>query len=582
MRLLRLTGILVAVLIYNHLGLTKLYSQSKGVSTARDSFIIQLLDPDELVNEIEAKISSHKYIEAIQPILYAIEYFQEDNDFDKVYYYKFSLAKIYMHLGWYDKAVSHLEYCQVHFRQEKRSLDLVRCFHALAYVYKKLNNPDMSYYFLNQCHGEKVDKYNEFCSKEHALVESYLNLPQLKSSAILNETYQYSKSINNLDLQIKALEALGEYHYLKHNYKQACIVNNKAFELSKLVNYHTRCKEFSFKLYQCNNQLMNYKEASENLLNYIHYQDTLNLLRSNEELTKIINRFENKEFQDEKIDLAKDKRLFELRAKRSNITLYSLLFSIAAILIAGYFVILYYQQKLETSTIIHQQNQQIQDQKIVELETNIQMQSMQSMINGQEYERERIAKDLHDSLGGLLSTIRLRFDNILHEYHDAALKEEFVKLHDMLDIACKEVRNISQDLTPGSLEKLGVRNAIRDMLNRYKMGGGPDITFQEYGFTENSFMNPSLAINIYRIIQELVNNAIKHAKATEILVQMACKNNELEITVEDDGMGYDADQMNRGMGLENIRSRVNYVKGEIHIDSTKGQGTSVLIMLPLY
>lgn len=551
-----------------------------SISLQQDSFQISLLEPDNLETEIESDISGHRYQEAVSSILNAIEYYKQENNLEKVYYYRFLLARIYQILGFFQKAINSLEYCHVYFKQEGRDLDVVRSQHALAYAYKKMGNTDMAFYFLGQCENKKADSYNEFCKNEHELVDAYLFLNRLGSTASLNNVFKYAKSIGNIDLQIKSLEVLGEYFYIHANYKKAEIIFKKALALVKPIKYFDYCKEFSFRLYECNHNAGDFKQSSEYLLSFVKYNDTLNEIKNSESLSKLIGKYEQKEFQSEKIDLEKSKRLFELKSRRSNFTLYSLLFSIAAILLAGFFVILFYQQKLETSNIIHDQSAQINNQKIKELENNMQLQSMQSMIDGQESERERIAQDLHDSLGGLLSTIKLRFDKLVHEQKITG-QESYTKLYDLIDTACDEVRNISNDLKPGSLEKLGLIEAIRDLLNRYIHEHGPNIIFQYFGFEKPGTIDSNIALNIYRVIQELVNNSIKHADCKEIFVQLSKSSYEMTISVEDDGKGFDAETVKRGMGLENIRSRINYLKGEFNIESSDNQGTLFLVQIPI-
>ncbi len=555
-------------------------SAQDSISLNSDSFQISLLEPADLETEIETDISNHNYQQAVSSILNAIEYFKQENNQEKVYYYRFVLARVYLILGFYQKAINSLEYCHVYFKQEDRDLDLVRSQHALAYAYKKTGNTDMAFYFLGQCENMKADNFNEFCKNEHNLVDAYLFLNRLNSPAILTAVYKYAKSIPNIDLQVKSLEVLGEYYYTHSNFKKSEQIFKKAFDLVKSIKYYDYCKSFAFRLYECNHNAGDYKQSSEYLLSFVKYNDSLNEIKNSETLSKLIGKYEQKEFQTEKIDLEKSKRLFELKSRRSNFTLYSLLFSIGAILLAGFFVILFYQQKLETSNIIHGQSAQINDQKIKELENSMQLQSMQSMIDGQESERERIAQDLHDSLGGLLSTIKLRFDKLVHEQKITG-QESYTKLYDLIDTACDEVRYISNDLKPGSLEKLGLIEAIRDLLNRYKHEQGPNIIFQYFGFEKPGTIDSNIALNIYRVIQELVNNSYKHANCKEIFVQISKTTYEMTISVEDDGKGFDAETVKRGMGLENIRSRINYLKGDFNIESSDNQGTLFLVQIPI-
>ncbi|HEX5625887.1 MAG TPA: sensor histidine kinase [Saprospiraceae bacterium] len=545
-----------------------------------DSFEVSLLDPDLLATEIESKIEQHDYHSAISSILSAIEFYKHDNDLEKVYYYRFVLSRLYFYIGLTQKALNTLEYCHVYFKQEGRDLDVVRSQHALAYIYKKIGNPDMAIYFLGQCENNKADEFNAFCKHEHMLIDAFLFLNKQTSPDVMQQVYQYAKSISNADLQLKSLEVLGEYYFQLAQYNLAEGVFNKALDLSRELKYFDYGKQFAYRLYECHHFQENHQAASDHLLEFIEFNDTLNQIKNSESLLRLIGKYEQKELQTEKIDLEKSKRLFELKSRRSNFTLYSLLFSIGAILLAGYFVILFYQQKLETSNIIHNQSEQINNQKIKELESNLQLRSMQSMIDGQESERERIAQDLHDSLGGLLSTIKLRFDKLVHQqkFQDQG---DFTKLYDLIDTACDEVRSISNDLKPGALEKLGLIDAVKDLLNRYRLENGPNIIFQYFGFDQPVHMDPHMALNLYRIIQELVNNSIKHAQCSEIFVQLSKSEVEYTISVEDDGLGFDIQEVKKGMGLENISSRVNYLKGEFTVESSENQGTLFLIQIPI-
>ena len=159
---------------------------------------------------------------------------------------------------------------------------------------------------------------------------------------------------------------------------------------------------------------------------------------------------------------------------------------------------------------------------------------------------------------------------------------EMSKIHNLVDVACTEIRNISHNLRPGALENLGLKEAIRDMLNRFISDDGPEIILQHYGIADWNQIDPNVALQLYRIVQELVNNAVKHANSSEILVQLSLTDKELQVTVEDDGKGYDLLHVSLGSGLDNIQSRVNYISGEMHIDSRPDKGTSVLIVVPNY
>lgn len=538
---------------------------------------------DSTLSQIDTCIKLHQYAQAIIPIFQLIEYYNDTEDYLHMHQYRFLLARIYFILGWYQKALANIEYCQVYFRQNERKVDLVRTYHFLSLVYYKLQNQEMASYFLGQCELENPDKNNPLCVHEHMMLNAVIKigLNDSLSKFDLSKVIKFAKTNAIVDLQFQSYMFLGDYYKARNNPIQACIAYSKSHELTLEMGYLEDIKKLDMSLYDCLKAQDKHEESSNYLLHYIAVNDSLNTLKHNENLNKNIAKYEQKELREERIDLAKNQRLFELKSRRSNFTLYSLLFSIGAILIGGYLVILFYQQKLNATNIIHKQNEQINQQKIKELESTLHLQTMESMITGQEDERERIAKDLHDSLGGLLSTIKLRFDKLESDSKHNGENNEFNKVHELIDIACSEVRNIAHDLKPGALEELGLIEAVSDLLNRNNREKGPEIIFQHYGFDFGKNIDSSAALQIYRIIQELINNSIKHANAQEILVQLSLSDDILEIIVEDDGHGYNELNIKKGMGLENIKSRVKYLKGDISVSSDSDKGTSTLIHIPI-
>ncbi len=212
------------------------------------------------------------------------------------------------------------------------------------------------------------------------------------------------------------------------------------------------------------------------------------------------------------------------------------------------------------------------------MQNDYELKSMHSMLSGQEVERERIAQDLHDSLGGLLSTVKLQFDALQNKVHGLERVDGYKLVDKLIDEACQEVRNISNNMQPTALAKLGLEAAIDDLANRFQGENYPEIVIQLYGMDFQ--MESTNRLMIYRIIQELLINALKHANAKEILVQITKQEDEIIILVEDDGIGYEKGQVKKGMGTSNIESRVRFLKGILQVDSGKDKGTSVLINIP--
>jgi signal transduction histidine kinase len=276
--------------------------------------------------------------------------------------------------------------------------------------------------------------------------------------------------------------------------------------------------------------------------------------------------------------MARDRNITVIKSQMQKVLSYALLVGTVIMLIVSYIIIRSYQERLNSNQIITKQNEELNQRKINELENTRKIETISSMLQGQEVERERIARDLHDSLGGLLSTVKLHFDAIQAKNPEITGQKEYNKAYTLLDEACNEVRTISSNMQPGALLKMGIVPAIKDLVNRIESEETPHIEFIEIGALNDLAIGVTL--HIYRIVQELLYNCIKHAHAKEILIQLIRNEEDIEIMVEDDGAGFDMNQARKGMGTENVAARVNFLKGEISIHSEIGVGTNTTITIP--
>ena len=204
--------------------------------------------------------------------------------------------------------------------------------------------------------------------------------------------------------------------------------------------------------------------------------------------------------------------------------------------------------------------------------------AVDSMLKGQEEERSRLAKDLHDGLGGLLSGVKFSLsnmkDNLIVTPDNMAVFERSL---DMIDTSIKELRRVAHNMMPEMLVKFGLDEALKEYCNSINATKLLTVKYQSFGMKDR--LENSSEIIIYRIVQELLNNVLKHAAASEVLVQLIREENRLNVLVEDNGKGFDTTLLenNKGAGWTNIRSRVDYLKGQLDIHSETGKGTSVTI-----
>ncbi|HEY8955791.1 sensor histidine kinase [Chitinophaga sp.] len=232
---------------------------------------------------------------------------------------------------------------------------------------------------------------------------------------------------------------------------------------------------------------------------------------------------------------------------------------------------LYYAFRQRSDAL--KQKQLLHNLELDQIKQAHRMSVLSAMLEGQEQERTRLARDLHDGLGGLLSGVKIEL-SALHRQGTTSPEQTIVhKTMHHLDSAVDELRRIARSMMPEVLIKYGLGEAIKEYCNGLKKSGVP-VSCQVYNYRNN--MSASRQVTLYRIVQELVNNAVKHAAASQILVQLQQRDNQLFLVVEDDGKGFDTAHLQslKGAGLANIQSRVEMLNGSLEIASAPGTGAA--------
>ncbi len=233
----------------------------------------------------------------------------------------------------------------------------------------------------------------------------------------------------------------------------------------------------------------------------------------------------------------------------------------------------------------YRNRQKLQQLKIDELETERQLTATEAVLKGEEQERTRLAKDLHDGLGGMLSGIKYSLNSVkgnLIMTPDNA--RDFERSIDMLDSSIREMRRVAHNMMPEILVKYGLDTALKEFCSEIDRSGVVHASYLSIGMDETEIAQTT-AVTVYRIVQELVNNVIKHAAAKNVLVQVHLSGQEklLAITVEDDGKGFDTTALDQsdGIGWRNIQNRIEFLKGKLDVQSTPGKGTSIMIEITI-
>jgi signal transduction histidine kinase len=226
----------------------------------------------------------------------------------------------------------------------------------------------------------------------------------------------------------------------------------------------------------------------------------------------------------------------------------------------------------------------VQEMKLEKLMKEHELFGINSMIEGQEKERQRIANDLHDNLGSLLATLKLHFQTLKIK-KDVRLGIEqdllFEKTDELIEEAYQKVRSIAHAKNAGVNAQEGLLPAIKNLASKVSIINKLVIDVEEHGMHER--LENALEITIFRIIQELITNVIKHANATEVTIHLTQYEDKINLMVEDNGIGFDVSQLKHEgtMGLHSIQRRIESLGGTVTIDSIAQSGTTVILDIPL-
>jgi two-component system NarL family sensor kinase len=391
-----------------------------------------------------------------------------------------------------------------------------------------------------------------------------------KIKTYVDEALPLLEKMNSEEGKTIAHRGMALYYLYKKDYVQA----KKSAELSLKIAAAVNLKYHQQKAYE---MLSNVAYAQHDMMlaeEYLRKGDIVGDSLLIEDIRKTAADLEKK-YETEKKEtqinqLNTERKVQELALRQKNTLNYILLGSVAAVLLLTLLAWRNYRQK-----------QLLQRKRIDELETEKKLMATEAVLKGEEQERTRLAKDLHDGLGGMLSGIKHSFSTMKGNLIMTSENQQaFERSMDMLDSSIKELRRVAHNMMPEALLKFGLDTALRDFCADINKSGAIHVEYQSLGL-ETAKIDPTASITIYRIVQELLGNAMKHAAAKNAIVQVSKVDDQINITVEDDGKGFDPAilQQARGMGWSNIKSRVDFLKGKLDVQSQPGKGTSVYIEL---
>lgn len=393
----------------------------------------------------------------------------------------------------------------------------------------------------------------------HQVVEQY------DSCLVYAErSYELALETGHPYYQGSALNALAYAYYYNKNYKtaeqyarDAIRQNRETGHKRKLADAYQVLSDIYLATGRPAESLEAYKEA-------VVYKDSL----VNEENLKEIQTLEAR-FQSAQKDksLVQKQLVIERRNKQLG-------FAIAGILALACLLWLLYRN--------YRQKQRLQEQKLMNLKKENQIRDLRTTMQGEEKERTRIAGELHDGIGGQLAALKMKLSSVESGYLPENREHDFSEATRILDEIVREVRLSAHNLMPEILTRAGLVEALRKFCQTVQTGGSLKIHFQAHG--DFPRLPDSFSLPVYRMVQELVQNIVRHAGASEAIVQLSVHEELLSVTVEDNGRGFDPPGKAKsagGVGLSNLQARAKALGGNMDIESTPGEGTTVTLEFDL-
>jgi len=495
---------------------------------------------------------------------------------------KNKMAKCYLGLGSlhqrannFNKAHEYLLKAKTIFESNGNKKSLIKVYSDLGLLYFKIKEYKTSIHFykkslhLKKTLGTTKDIQATYNNLGLVMLS---NFQEDSAKVYFDYSLQISEKVQDVNTQSLVYNNLGLLHYKAKDYRKALEFFQKSLSFPEHLigkyNQRNALENISFAYAK----LGNYEKAFQHYQQYNKAKDALE--SSFREAMEIKDKYEAEK---KKRALAeKDTEIQKGKVVRQKLFNYILGVGLLLSLMVVFAVVRTYQDRRKV---------QKKQQKIDDLLREQEFLALSKMLEGQEQERNRIAQDLHDRLGGKLSLIKIKFE-ALNQSEILPKMEEITQYQDamkLLDETVDNVREISHNISSRSLEKFGLIAALEDLQSQIQDIGIIQLTLNVHGF-DGQRLPVTQEVQVYQVLQELINNTLKHAEASELTIQLYWRDDHIHLNVEDNGNGFDLDDATKkgGIGLRGVKFRIiNNLSGKIEIDAAEGQGTSVMIDIPL-
>jgi len=513
--------------------------------------------------------SQHDFVNSIQFALKALKIFEQLNDNNGV-------GRVLNLLGIsasaqedYKEALKYFKSYNSLVKKAKDSIEIATSYNNIGSTFQQLKQLDSAIHYLKLSSQIHLKKGNI-----NGLGTNYENI-----GSIYNDQRAYKNALAYFSKSLMAYRKNGDRKFISHSYYNLGIVYkqlkdtvsaikwlDKAIKLANEVSEKEVLENAYEKLSEIKAGDHQYKSAYEHLKKSTQAGDSILNLSKNKIVEELKTKYEvekkNLLLKTNEIELANQK----LQVQKRNIQLVGLAILLLLVLVLSYFI--YNRRKLKAKSQLHEEINKQQDL------------AARAVLDAEERERRRIAGDLHDGVGQLLSAALINLNGLfqklkLKDGHQVQAEQTLALVNDCYD----EMRSISHQMMPNALIKAGLASAVKEFLHKIDKDI-LKINLETVGL--NQRLDEQTETVIYRVIQETVNNVIKHSGASRLDISLVKDSDGLTATVEDNGKGFDKTKIDlkTGIGIANMQSRIAFLKGTIDFDTTHGRGTLVAIYIP--
>ncbi len=509
-------------------------------------------------------------------------------------------ANIEADKGNYERSLSFYFQALKIFEQSKKELETAQVLSDIGTLYHSMGNSEKEYEYLSKSLtiNRQIGSLAGIASNQANLGNYYFGKADTTHTIqALTEAQHLFHKLKNRVNEANVLGDIGDFYSVYYNqndkaikiYKDALALlnnsdnNNLRMDLYRkiaLASYHQNHFDTAVQYMQkaiaitdtTNTDIvrMNYLLLTYDYIGLRDIDQATNSLDKYIELSDVVYRQNLKRnISETEVKYQTEKKELKIKALEKQRRLLGTIF-ISGVIVLIFLVLILYLRQRNIRT-----KKELAEQKVIQLEQEKKIIASNAVLEGETAERTRLARDLHDGLGGMLSAVKLNLFDIKQDVViDADDLVRFNKVLGMLDNSIQELRRVAHNMMPESLSRYGLKIALEDFCNSF-----PNVNFHFFG--QELRIDKTAETTVYRAVHELVNNAVRHSQANNINVQLILQSDSVSVNVQDDGKGFDPDAKTSGRGLQNIQNRIDAIGGVITIFSSSDNGTEIGIDIKL-